>query len=53
MEIERKEEDLLQICPLCKLPKKLFAYGKGKLCHECIMDLAYMKRRNLENKEFD
>lgn len=45
MNIERRDEEL-EVCPLCKLPKKLFAYGKERLCHQCIMDMAYLKRRN-------
>jgi len=44
MNIERGEEEL-EICPLCGLSKKLYPYGKGKLCHECIMSINWFKRR--------
>lgn len=48
MDIERREEEPLEECPLCHLPKKLYPYGRTRRCHECILDLNLMKRRNLE-----
>jgi len=47
--LKEDKKNELEECPVCHLMKKLYPYGSGKLCHECIMDMNLMKRRNLES----